>query len=542
MFKLHVVVLLLGSLPAAGEPPTSDKPSPAPGEKKAGPAPKKRPPVFTIGKETTYVTGPIDKDGYIDYAAALNECLSKGVTPANNANVLIWKALGPRPEGTKMSAEYFKWLGIDEPPAKGDYFIPLAKHLKEQIDGGPPAGGETVDAELRRCMSHSWKAARYPNIADWLKANEKPLTVVLEATRRTHYFSPLVPRRTEKGSGGLFSALLPAVQTCRDLASALTARAMLHLGEGRVDEAWRDLLACHRLGRLVARGSTLIESLVGIAIDTIAGKADLVFLERAGLDSQRIMACLGDLRKLPPMSPLADKVDLCDRLGFLDCIMLVDRTGIQALEPLGAGTSPKIPEPIARLVMKTIDWEPAMRNGNYWFDRMVKAMRTTDRATREKRLDAIERDLKALKAKSREMVENPLKLLLAKDTGKALGETIGNVMICLLMPAVHKVHNAADRVEQNQHNLHLAFALAAYRHDHGRYPEKLKTLAPKYLATIPQDLFSGAALVYRPADKGYLLYSVGINGIDEQGRSYEDDPRGDDLVVRMPLPAPRAKK
>src|SRR5712664_4809777 len=54
---------------------------------------------FTVGKDTTYVTGPLDKDGYIDYPAALNERLGKGVTPENNANVLIWKALGPRPEG-----------------------------------------------------------------------------------------------------------------------------------------------------------------------------------------------------------------------------------------------------------------------------------------------------------------------------------------------------------------------------------------------------------------------------------------------------------
>jgi len=49
---------------------------------------------FTISKETTFVTGPVDKDGYIDYTAALNERLRQGMTPENNANVLIWKALG----------------------------------------------------------------------------------------------------------------------------------------------------------------------------------------------------------------------------------------------------------------------------------------------------------------------------------------------------------------------------------------------------------------------------------------------------------------
>jgi hypothetical protein len=70
---------------------------------------------------------------------------------------------------------------------------------------------------------------------------------------------------------------------------------------------------------------------------------------------------------------------------------------------------------------------------------------------------------------------------------------------------------------------------------------KLEALAPKYLAEVPGDLFSGKPLIYRPSEKGYLLYSVGVNGQDDQGRSYDDDPPGDDLVVRMPLPELRRK-
>src|ERR1700687_337117 len=46
---------------------------------------------FTIGKDTTYVTGPVDKHGYIDYAAALHERLRQGVTPDNNANVVFYQ-------------------------------------------------------------------------------------------------------------------------------------------------------------------------------------------------------------------------------------------------------------------------------------------------------------------------------------------------------------------------------------------------------------------------------------------------------------------
>ncbi len=80
----------------------------------------------------------------------------------------------------------------------------------------------------------------------------------------------------------------------------------------------------------------------------------------------------------------------------------------------------------------------------------------------------------------------------------------------------------------------------------GKYPAKLADLAPKYLATVPDDLFSGKPLVYQPAKEGYLFYSVGVNGTDDGGQLLTDpgDPatgRGDDLGVRMPGDKERVK-
>jgi hypothetical protein len=90
-----------------------------------------------------------------------------------------------------------------------------------------------------------------------------------------------------------------------------------------------------------------------------------------------------------------------------------------------------------------------------------------------------------------------------------------------------------DLIDQNFNNLTIAFALHAFKKDTGKYPPKLADLAPKYLPAIPDDLFSGKPLVYKPSDHGYLLYSVGPNGKDDGGR---DTPDSDDLVVRMPVP------
>jgi hypothetical protein len=83
----------------------------------------------------------------------------------------------------------------------------------------------------------------------------------------------------------------------------------------------------------------------------------------------------------------------------------------------------------------------------------------------------------------------------------------------------------------------LAFALAAYRADNGSYPPKLADLTPKYVAEVPKDIFADAELHYSREGEGFLLYSVGVNGRDDGGKTFDDrkeDEDWDDLVVRMP--------
>lgn len=500
------------------------------------PAPK-----VPIGKETTYVTGPLDKEGYIDYSAALNDRLGKGISPEKNANVLLWKALRPTLEGgAAMPDEFFKRLGIEEPPREGAYFIRPDAFLKDHLKL-PPVEVNAFYEQLTSAGKRPWTAKEHPHISGWLKINEKPLALVIEATRRPDYFNPLVYQRNERGEGSLMGALLPGVQDCRTLAFALTARGMLRVGEERFDEAWQDLLACHRLGRLLGRGGTPGEGVVGLAIDRLPTQADLAFLERNNGTSRQIQDFLNDLQNLPPMPPMADKIELGERFMYLDSVQTLRRGNLSMLGGLSVGEIPK-PDARVRKNLESIDWGPALRDGNRWHDRSAAALRLKERTEREKELDQIAAEIQALKKEA----TGPgtfARLLLGIDPRYQLaGKAIGDVLIDLLLPASLRVQKVYDRSEQVQRNLHIAFALAAYERDHKRYPTRLDELALKYLPVVPDDLFSGKALVYRPTEKGYLLYSVGVNGKDEGGRSFDDNPAGDDLPVRMPLPVLKQKK
>jgi len=361
--------------------------------KDSKPAATKRQPKFTVGKDTTYVDGPLDKDGYIDYESALNQRLREGVTPENNANVLIFKAFGPYPDDAILPAEFFKWMQIAVPPRKGDYFVNMNQFARDHLRERRDEFNEDVD----RAGARPWTAQDYPEVAAWLKLNEKPLAVMIEASKCTHYYYPLLGNRKHGKTEGLISAQTAGIQSCRSVAKALAARAMLRVAEKRHDDAWQDLLACHRLGRLVGRSGLLIGALAGNSVDRTACQADLAFLDAAGLDAKTAKKCLRDLQQLPALPALADCLQVTERMWFLECVMLVDRYGSSYLGSLNGTRFFDREDLLAKAIIAGVDLDPALRSANQTYNRMAQGMRLKDRDLREKHLSDIDFDLRELR-------------------------------------------------------------------------------------------------------------------------------------------------
>ncbi len=66
----------------------------------------------------------------------------------------------------------------------------------------------------------------------------------------------------------------------------------------------------------------------------------------------------------------------------------------------------------------------------------------------------------------------------------------------------------------------LAVAIRLYVEDHGERPPELTLLVPRYLPELPRDPFSPAerSFVYLPEADRPCLYSVGLDGVDNQGQ------------------------
>lgn len=99
---------------------------------------------------------------------------------------------------------------------------------------------------------------------------------------------------------------------------------------------------------------------------------------------------------------------------------------------------------------------------------------------------------------------------------------------CLLMP---NIQGAAEKIFSTQTALEsarVALAVERFRGEKGRLPEKLDELAPAYIKEIPKDVFDekDGVLKYKKLDKGYIIYSVGLDGADNGGKFDPKKPRG----------------
>src|SRR5205807_1025782 len=141
------------------------------------------------------------------------------------------------------------------------------------------------------------------------------------------------------------------------------------------------------------------------------------------LTAKQIKDRLSDLEKLPPLPGMADKLDLGERFLFLDSVMMVDRYGVGFLEDRGGGGASRGSQPGTARLGDFIDWEPALRKANRWYDRVAAAMRVKDREAREEQLGQLVRELGTLKAKHTGTGAQ-LKLIFARNPARARGEAI----------------------------------------------------------------------------------------------------------------------
>ena len=432
-----------------------------------GPTPTTQKSRFTIGPDTTCITGPTRKDGTIDYVAAYNARLGAGVTGDNNAAVLIVRVLGPTwlPEPTR--ARVLAALNLGDLPPEGPYFADLT---------------ESSDALFTKHWEEPWRNADEPDLAALLKASEAGLEILTQAAERPRYWMPCC---CEPADAGFVGVRRPSLHALRRPEIALAARAMLRLGNGDVAGSHDDLLALHRLSRLALQAGTPLDELFGVFIDGVACRADLAWACDSRVTAALAKEYLSQLEALPAVPSAHDLIDTGTRFLFLDGVMELFREAAAGNPARPGGSGVALP---SNAVAK-VDWDGLLRAGNQWYDRMA----------------AINEDLTALGAAA---ASEP-------NAAKRLHNTLLSVILYVGFDKVSERREwGIVRFELTE----IAVAARAFYGEKGKWPQKLTDLVPAYFKAIPTDRFTNnQPLHMQLEDDAMVIWSVGPDGNGRPG-------------------------
>lgn len=533
-------------------------------------------------------TQPADKLADLpNYAQILNEKYSRGVTNQNNAAILMFEVFGRDFASDQLWAQFQKKLGITPPPP-----------LPRPEPGTPTGQGmgqryltfRVPDGDYDAALKGTWKAKDLPSVAQWLKENERPLDLLIEASRRPRFYLPAMD------VSPMVYGHMASLGRFRFAGRMLIIRANLAAGAGRWNDAWSDILAVQRMGRLLGQDPNVISRLVGIATCQAADAATQRLATSGKLDAAILRNMLEDLIALGPPPTVASSMET-ERYQYIDAIRVMSQrpeiiepffeamkppaaliasppaasapaasasaaseaapsspptnapTGSQPVGTVAASSATSAPaesatepaqeeRPLKRAgrlltsCANRVDWRIVAQTMDRFWDIQDAAMRAPD-ITWQTRMSG---NLSEMRAEMKDMAKyepGP------SATDEEITKWATGVILSIPSNALMRAQELSD-AQAARYNLSiLALALAIHRAEKGFYPAELVSLSPVYLKTVPTDFFAaGNPLIYKPQDDGYLLYSIGINRTDDGGRA---DGKNDDIFVRaggeIPVPA-----
>ena len=258
--------------------------------------------LFSVSAETTFVTEPLLPDGYVDFASAINQQFSIGVTEDNNAVIPLMLAIGPRT--SQIDRHDFLW-GPDQ-------ITSFQEQAGLPVDFLRPSGLDQL-----RPTNHLRKHFQTYEHPD--KRFDEIFRLLHEAAGRTRFYEPLITV-SKPGSQPqlLLGASYPNDFAIQDAAKLLLTRAVAAKDRR---ESWEDILASYRLGRLVSAGPEVSDAVLGYSIERESIEAATKLFSEVPLSVADRKRYLSDLEALPKRATVKSKVNLAERCKCLDALI-----------------------------------------------------------------------------------------------------------------------------------------------------------------------------------------------------------------------------
>ncbi len=396
--------------------------------------------------------------------------------------------------------DYMAWLNglsrVDGPSAAPLYDLAAEKVVRYEGDR----------ALLDAAMRGDAEALRSPEIAAWIESNRAAVEDIRAATKLEYRGYEL-----KSENGDLISAMLPNLSPVREATRAMIAGGRQAQAEGRVADAVTDYLDAARVGAQTGQGHTLIESLVGVAIQSAANNAILDLAASASAGEVDFDAIASELEQAGAPRPPSQTMQ-AERVMFLDSTQrLFERDpnsgevrpspqGIQQFLAYGASSGDDPTSLSMAWNLAGANFDETIAEGNAYYDRIAAAAALPYQEGR-----AALREVEA-----------------------SLTQATANPVLRSLLPAFSRSQFIRTRGEAERRGAVTVARIRAFEQRNGRLPESLDELgaSPSFV-----DPFTNTSFRYeRTGDGGFRLYSLGDNGQDDGGVHDQKAETGDFVI------------
>jgi hypothetical protein len=365
--------------------------------------------------------------------------------------------------------------------------------LRAAMDQFAPFEGD--DSLYEAALDGDPAALNSPEIAAWLEANQAPLQQFREATRYEHRGFTM-----QSPGGDLIGILLPHLGKIRDLTRATIMEARRAELAGEPEAAMGRYLDTFVSGAQASQGPTIIESLVGNAMQAYSANALLDSFAGPSADQIDYVQLAEQLdESYPPLRPAAQSfqgerafmLDVLQRLYEFDPetkTYSVGQKGTEYYNGIFADVDGKLPDPSFVDEMNAVGFESALEQVNRHYDAMTTAFQAP--------------------------FPEGAQMMRALDEAVTSGEAGRNPVMREMLPALSRYHALHTRAETNRRATMLTANIKAYRQQYGEYPESLDVFGDREFVVDP---FTDQRFVYRRTGDDFMLYSLSMNGVDDGG-------------------------
>lgn len=402
-----------------------------------------------------------------------------------------------------------------------------------------PEEMELIENDMRKLLGKKYEevtSEQKKRIEKWLNDNNEIFELVIAGVKKPYHWQTY-------GGGGermeMMSIVMPKLSGFRRLAFALRSRAQLRAEQGRFKDAFDDMKSCYRLGQHIRGDKTLIEQLVGIAIEALSVRTIRDIVGGYEIDSAVLADFQRDFEQIIAdenftISFEAEKLRMYDEIQRC---FTSDRIGkghlylprFRKISDMASNYEDAGVEPFILDLVYSVPFlfghpnkEETLKSVNALYDYFEQLSLKTA-VQRHAESDAID-------DKFKEIVN-------------------GNVFLNILTPAIGRVIEIGNRAPTNVGATLTMIAIFRYKRDAGRYPQNLNQLVTDgYLKQLPIDSYSDKPLVYKKTEDNFILYSFGPDFKDDDGVSSKDSKgrarpwRDNGDTVFWPVPKPHVKQ